>query len=150
VKAFKFHLEQARRWRSAQLILQEARVSKAAAIAAKIQEQLESTTDALRESGVRIHKGGSGEMLGAYADFARQAGRRIRELLKHAEDAARALRVEMNLLIQARRRLQLLDDLKEGERDDWQRAFDKETADFVDESHLAKLNQLQSKKRAGA
>ncbi len=154
MKAFHFHLEQARRWRTAQVTLQEARVSKAAAIAAKIQAQLDATSGELRASAVQIRTGSSGEALSGYADFARQAGRRIRELQKHAQDAGRALSVEMNLLIQARRRLRLLDDLKEGDRQEWQKAFDKETADFVDDSYLAKRNQvqsrLQSKKRAGA
>jgi hypothetical protein len=139
MKTFTFRLEQARRWRSAQLIIQEGRVSAAGAAAARIQAQLDGVIDALRSSTARIRENPTGDVLNAHAEFSRRADRRIRELQKRVEEARRALSVEMAVLVQARRRLQLIDDLKTTERAEWQKDFDKEIANFVDESHLGKL-----------
>jgi hypothetical protein len=151
VKAFSFRLEQALRWRSAQSTLQEARVSAAGAVVARIQAQLDALQEQLRLSALQIRQTPTGEALNAHAEFNRHAERHIREFGKQLHDARRKLSAEMSLLIQARRRLQLIEDDKEVSRERWQKEFEKETADFADESHLgkqqaekARLRRLQS------
>lgn len=139
MRAFQFRLEQARRWRSAQLVMQEGKVSIAAAAVARLQARIDNITQAIRSSAAVIREYPLGEVFGAHADFCRQAGRQIRELQPQHAEARRVLNGEMNQLIQARRRLQLIEDLKDGERTRWEKAFEKETADFVDESYLGKL-----------
>jgi flagellar export protein FliJ len=162
MRAFSFRLEQARRWRNAQLIVQEAKVSAAGATIARLQGQLDAAIEALQASAALIREAPTGETLNAHAEFTRHAHRRIPELQKRVLEARRTLNAEMSLLIQARRRSQLIEDLKDSEKAAWQKDFDKETAEFVDESHLGqlqaertRLRRLQSqvtivKKRVGA
>lgn len=139
MKAFQFRLEQARRWRSAQLVIQEGKVSVAAAAVARLQAGIENLTQAIQASAAVIREYPLGEVFGAHADFCRQAGRQIRDLQQQHSEARRILTAEMNQLIQARRRLRLIEDLKDGDRTRWEKACEKETADFVDESYLGKL-----------
>lgn len=155
MRAFHFRLEQARRWRSAQLIIQEGKVAAAGAAVARIQARIDSIIHAIRQSATVIRQYPLGEVLCAHADFCRYSGRKVRELQKQLSEARRVLSVEMSNLIQVRRRLQLIDDLKTAEQTKWQKALEKETADFVDESHLGKLQAIRSratikKQRAGA
>ncbi len=154
MKTFTFPLEQALRWRGTQQTLLEARVAAAAATVARIQAQLDSVNQQLHLSAAQIRQAPSGEALNAHAGFSRQASLKLREHEKQLHEAQRKLNAEMNLLIQARRRLKLIEELKTAARDRWQRDLEKETADFADERHLAaraaKNRALQSNKRAGA
>lgn len=139
MKAFQFRLEQARRWRSAQLVIQEGKVSVAGAAVARLQARIDNITQTIRSSAAVIREYPLGEVLGAHSDFCRQAGRQMRDFQQQHSEARRVLNMEMNNLIQARRRLQLIEDLRDAERTRWEKAFEKETADFVDESYLGKL-----------
>jgi hypothetical protein len=145
MRAFHFRLEQARRWRSAQLIIQEGKVSVAGAAVTRIQARIDSVIQAIRQSTTVIRQYPLGEVLSAHSDFCRSAGRQVRELQKQLSEARRVLSVEMANLIQVRRRLQLIEDLKTGERTKWEKELEKETADFVDESYLGKLQALRSR-----
>jgi len=145
MRAFHFRLEQARRWRSAQLVIQEGKVSSAGATVARIEARIDGIAQSLRSSVAAIREYPLGEVLAAHSDFCRHAGRQIRELQKQLAEARRLLSLEMNHLIQARRRLQLIEDLKAGERAKWEKAFEKEISDFVDESYLGKLQAVQSR-----
>lgn len=81
----------------------------------------------------------TGETLSAWADYARQSAGRIRNLEKQLLEARRELSAETKQLAQARRRLRLLEKLRERQQARWQREFDRETAAFADEAFLARL-----------
>jgi hypothetical protein len=152
VKAFKFRLEPARRWRETQVTLQEARVGIAVARLGGIQAQLEGVRDAQRRSVLQIREAPTGETLNAYADFSRRADRQLLELEKQAIDARRALASEMSLLTQAKQRLRLIEELKTTANINWHKEFNREIETFAGETFLGRLQagRLQSKKRAGA
>jgi hypothetical protein len=145
VKAFQFRLEQARRWRSAQLVIQEGKVSAAGAAVARLQARIDNITLAIRSSAAVIREYPLGEVLGAHSDFCRQAGRQMRDFEQQHSEARRVLNVEMDHLIQARRRLRLIEGLRDAERTRWEKAFEKETADFADESYLGKLQAARNR-----
>jgi hypothetical protein len=145
MRAFSFRLEQARRWRGAQLVIQEGKVSVAGASVTRLEARLDNVTETIRSSAAVIREYPLGEVLAAHSDFCRQAGRQVRELQKQVSEARRVLSAEMAQLIQTRRRLQLIDDLKDSERSQWEKDLDKEVSDFVDESHLRKLQAARTR-----
>ena len=139
MKAFRFQYESALRWRNAQLSLQDARVSAAAAAQTRLHGQLQAIEDALRRSQEEIRAHPTGESLGAHAAFSRLAARHMAGLQKNLEAAARQLAIELNLRMEARRRAQLLENLKSGHQAHWQADLDREISTFADEQHLFKM-----------
>jgi flagellar FliJ protein len=139
MKAFRFSLERALEWRRAELEQAEARFKQQTAELAAIDRQrAESEAADLRaEIEVRAWQPVSGEDLAALAAF-RTSMRRQRDLLQ-----VRRLECERNLaerqkeMMEARRRVRLLERLKERRLAEWQAAFDHELEQQAAESYLA-------------
>jgi flagellar export protein FliJ len=147
MKSFDFRLDQALRWRETQVSLQKARLAGAAGVAARAQEALDSQRAELTRQSQQVSRGATGTALESYAAYAGRAHARIRQLQEQAVAARQALDSEMNRLIEANRKVRLLENLKRAEHVRWTQQFDRELAAFADEAFLGKL---QSKKRTGA
>ena len=139
MKAFQFSLGRALEWRRAELEQAEARFKQQAAELAAIDRQrAESEAADLRaEIEVRAWQPVSGEDLAALGAF-RLGVRRQQELLQ-----ARRKQCESNLaerqkeMMEARRRVRLLERLKERRLAEWRAAFDRELEQQAAESYLA-------------
>jgi flagellar export protein FliJ len=138
VKAFTFRLEQVLRWRETEKSLQEARVATAAAALAKIQSWLEKVRAEL--AGARIDDNPDGSALRAYAAFRDHARARIHHLEGQARAAKRTVDLEMNCLVEADRKMTLIDNLRQRARTAWTREFDRELSTFADEAFLNRYN----------
>ena len=147
MKAFAFRLEQALRWRGEQANLQKSRLSAAVGNAAKIHAALAARQAEAAHAAAAVKLSPDGAALTAYAGFAARARSRIHDLEKRAREAEAALAAEMNRLVEANRKLRLLEKLKTNEQGRWRRAFDREIEAFAGEAFL---HRLQSRKRTGA
>jgi hypothetical protein len=138
MKAFSFRLEQALRWRRTQVDLQKSRVAGAAGRLAEIQAFLEARQAELSNATAGIGSAPTGFGLGSYAVFKDRSIARIRDLQAQALVAQRTVALEMNRLIEANRRVKLVENLKHGAHDRWLREFDRELAAFADEAFLCR------------
>jgi len=147
MKAFSFRLEQVLRWRGMQVSLQRARVAEAAGRISQLQAVLDSRHAEVVTSAAQIVREATGLTLGSYAAFVEKSRARIRELEQRLIAAQRLLAVETGRLIEANRRLRLIEDLKRKGHMNWQRELERELAAFADEAFLGRV---QSVRRTGA
>ena len=136
MKAFTFRLDRVLRWRATQVTLQQARVSAVLAGLGAAEKALEARKAGVRAGAGQIMQAATGATLHAYARFAAAAQRDIKNLEGQAALAGKAVAVEMNLLKEANRKMQLLENLRDARRDVWQKEFDRELAAFADEAFL--------------
>jgi flagellar export protein FliJ len=140
VKAFSFRLEQVLRWRDMQVGLQKARVGGAASHVSQLRSALDSRRVELATGAAQIVREPTGVALASYAGFVEKSRVRIRELEEQVTAAQRALALEMDRLIEANRKLRLLEDLKRKGHGHWQREMDRELAAFADEAFLGRIS----------
>jgi hypothetical protein len=136
MKAFSFRLEQALRWRAAQVNLGKTRAAAAAARVAAVAGDLEAQRSLLSTAATRILDGPTGGALESYARFKEKSHARIRDLEAQALIAQRTLTLEMNRLMEANQKLRLLENLRNASQGRWRKEFDRELADFADEAFL--------------
>jgi hypothetical protein len=146
VKSFAFRLDQVLGWRQGQVALQKSRVSAAAGRAATIDNKLNGRKREYADEAARIALQPSGADLKVYAGFADFSRREACNLQAQLKDAQAVVMAEMNALVEANRRVLLLQNLQSGARAAWVREFDRETAELADESFSAGYN--RGKKRA--
>jgi len=143
MKAFTFRLEQARRWRETQVDLMKLRAAAAAGRLAGIEAELEAERSGLSTAAARILDGPTGGALESYARFIEKSRAHIRDLEAQSLAAKRTLTLEMNRLIEANRRLKLIENLKHAGRERWRKEFNGELADFADEAFLSRLESVR-------
>ena len=92
------------------------------------------------------------EPTGAALDRTRVSGRasraRIRDCEAQALAAQRALALEMSRLVEANRKLRLLENLKGTDAGRWRREFDRELAAFADEAFLGRIQSENGRARS--
>lgn len=138
MKAFTFRLEQALRWRETQVRVQKSRVAAATGHSSGIQTLLDSQRAEAAGSAAQIVHSPTGMALASYAGFMDRSRVRIAGLETKLAAAQRAVAVEMGSLLDANRKLRLLENLKRTEQDRWRTEFDRELATFTDEAFLAR------------
>jgi flagellar export protein FliJ len=138
MKAFTFRLEQALRWRATQGDLAKTSVAAAAGRLSVLEADLESRRSDLSAAASRVSEGPTGGALEAYARFKERSHARIRNLEGQVLLAQRTFTLEMNRLVEANKKLRVLENLKGEAQGRWRREFDRELADFADESFLAR------------
>lgn len=138
MKTFSFRLEQMRQWRETQAQLQEARVATALAKLAEIRAAIEARRSELTAG--RVSGNVDGAELRAYAEFRQRMEARIRDLEGQAVAAQGAAAVEMGRLVEAGRKVKLIENLKRRARLAWTREFDRELNAFADEAFLNRHN----------
>ena len=140
MNAFRFPLEKVLGWRRAELDLAELKFQRlTAAVAAVDQALAELETAGIRaEILVRDWSPVCGRDLAALGSF------RLHVRKKNAELAARRVECEARLaagrgeMLEARRRLRLLERLRDRRFEDWRLARDKELEELAAESYLAR------------
>jgi len=148
MKAFQFRLDQALRWRATQLDLEKSRVSLAAQRLQELRAEIEARRAELSDGAGQLSvSGGTGSSLVLWAGFAERARRQIKDLESRATQAEQALSAQLQVVTEANRKVQLLENLKQSEQNKWQAEFNRELEAFAGESYLFRL---QSRKRTGA
>ena len=137
MKAFRFRPERVLDWREMERTLAASRVEVAQTALARLSAEL-STIDAALARGPEAAPSG--------ASLANQAAWRI-TLLRHrtaaelrVSGAQVTLRQQESALLEASRRVKLLEKLKENSLSRWHSDLDRETAAFAAEVHLSRYN----------
>jgi flagellar export protein FliJ len=139
MKKFSFPLESARRLRQQQQELEEAKLGE---IAARLHEWKRriASLDAERdqaEGALRGRKTFEGAELSALENYRSEAARRRRNLEADLGQERQRLGAQRQVLVEAKRRVELLERLKEKALADWRREWDKEQEQAATEVHLA-------------
>lgn len=139
MKAFQFRLERVLEWRRTELDLAEARFQEQMAVLAGIErEHAEMEADGIRaEIQVREWRPVSGGDLAALDGFRLQMKAREKALVARRSEGARKLAERQAAMLEARRRLRLLERLKERRLGEWRVACDREIEEQAAELYLA-------------
>ncbi len=145
MKAFRFRLDQALRWRGTQRDIEQTNVAAAAKRLADIHAETDLRRTELRNASGQLGPVTSGTALELLSAFSGKTRRRIADLEKAAVKAQQDLAARTQIMLEANRKVRLLENLKQKGREDWQHEFDKELETFAGESFLGRL---QSRERA--
>lgn len=140
MKSFEFRLERVLRWRTAQLISEEAKLRRLIEDQAGITQQLHQ----LRAEKSKIE--GSAASLGSlygndlttlhgYRLHTAKEETRLREALSRKEQE---IAVQQRCYREAKQRLRLLEELRTRRLDTWRHEFDKEIEEIAAESFMAR------------
>ncbi len=140
MNSFRFPLQKVLDWRRTQLELEEANFRKQMAAVAELDRQAAEIEAAGRrtEALVRTWNPVAGTDLEALDRYRQYVKTRELEMQVPRQDARRRLAAQQQVMLEARRRLRLLEKLKDRRRAEWQAAFDKELEEMAAESFLAR------------
>jgi flagellar export protein FliJ len=144
MKAWRFRLEAALRWRGAQLrVAQEAAAAAARRVTA-IERETGALYGALRQGGRELAPSGSAafQTWDAYVDRAR---RRIAFLEAELWKARAQTAAAKQKVMEAHRSVQALENLRESQRAEWVLAFHREMDAFADEAFSAGLARARAR-----
>jgi flagellar export protein FliJ len=140
VKAFQFPLQKVLDLRARQLELEEAKLQRAAAALAVVDREredlLKGRADA--EALVRGVAAVPGEELAALGAFRTYTEGHAKRIAQRRAEAEKALEQQRSVMLEARRRLRLLERLKERRHEEWSAAAAKELEEIASESYLAR------------
>jgi hypothetical protein len=139
LKAFRFRLDPALRWRTTQLHLEQERVLQATAHLAAIQKDLLDTHDGLRKASSDLISAGSAAF-GSWSAYGDRCRRRILSLEEQLRQAKKALALQTQKMVDAHRGLRVLENLKRGDQNEWTGELNRESEAFAGEAHLARLS----------
>ncbi len=143
MKAFQFRLESALRWRVTQLRLAQEALSRAAGQVATVQARLNQHHADLRSGSAALVAAGSAafETWPAYVERCRRGIRAAEEELREA----RKMLAERTLtMLDAHKKLQVIENLKRDAHARWTAESDRETEAFASEAFLARLVRLKT------
>ncbi len=140
MQPFHFRLEKVLAWRRTELEVEQFKMRRLASEMdaidrSRAQVALERTTaerEVLRAASVK------GNQLGVHAAFLVHLGSRERELARRREEQEQRMAVQHQRLLEARRRLRLLEELKARRRAEWAAELNRELETFAAEAHLAR------------
>ena len=138
VKAFRFRLDPALRWRATQLRLEQEAVSRAAAQIAAIQQELIAIHTELRAGSAQLAAAGSAAFA-SWAAYTDRSRRRIRALEDRLREARKTLTLQTRKAVEAHQKLRVLENLKRDGRAEWEKELGRETEAFAGEAFLARL-----------
>lgn len=140
MNAFRFRLERVLAWRRSQLDLAEIEFRQlTAAVAAVDQALAELETAGLRaEILVRDWSPVCGRDLAALGSFRLHVRKKNAELAMRRAECNGRLKAGRTAMLEARRRLRLLERLRQRRFEDWRLARDKELEALAGESYLAR------------
>jgi flagellar export protein FliJ len=138
VKAWRFRLEPALRWRAAQLRLAQEAAAAAARRVTTIERETGALYAALRSGGRELAQAGSAAFHAwdAYTDRARRRIAFLESELWKARGAAAAAKQNV---MEAHRGVRALENLRETQHAEWMREFHRGLDAFADEAFAARL-----------
>jgi flagellar export protein FliJ len=139
MKAFRFTLERALDWRRTELEQAEIAFKQQTAALAEIDRQRAETetADVLAQMEVRAWRPVSGSDLAALGAFRVESQRRQEKLRACRVEREKELSSRWKAMMEARRRLRLLERLKERRLSEWRAACDRELEEQAAEAYLA-------------
>jgi flagellar biosynthesis chaperone FliJ len=140
MNAFRFPLEKVLAWRRSELELAELKFQQLTAAVAAVDKALaELETAGIRaEILVRDWSPVCGRDLAALGNFRLHVRKKNTELAARRAECAGRLAAGRGAMLEARRRLRLLERLKQRRLEDWRIARDKELEELASESYLAR------------
>jgi hypothetical protein len=148
MRAFRFRLEQALRWRENQVNLQKSNVAGAAGQLAQIEARLEKQRSELTSATALLIEEPTGAVLESYAGYKEASRARIRDSEAQVLAAQRTLALERSRLVGADQKLRMLENLKCTGSGLWRKEFDRELAVFADEAFLGKIQSENRRARS--
>ena len=143
MKAFRFGLEQALRWREQNVRLEEARLAAAGARVAAIRaEQAACDQRGVVAARDVIELDASG-VFHCYEAFRRASRKQALVLLDREKTAGSEYAARMASLVEASRKARLLEKLRESAVRKWQSEADREVSDFAAEAFLMRHSALR-------
>jgi flagellar export protein FliJ len=140
MSAFHFPLQKVLEWRRTQLELEEAQYRRQMAALVALDRQ-RAEIDAAGKSAerqVREWNPLAGGELAALGGFRLHVQRRQQEMVAPRAECSKQLQRQQEIMLEARRRLRLLERLKDRRMAEWRAARDKGLEALASESYLAK------------
>jgi hypothetical protein len=144
VSAFQFRLQRILDWRRTQLELEEAQYRRQVADLAEI-DRKRAEAEAAGEAAERVVRAWNplgGDDLKALGAFRIHVKNQELELVAPRAVCVQQLDNQHRQVLEARRRLRLLEKLKERRKSEWQAADEKQMEELASESYLAKWQSL--------
>jgi flagellar protein FliJ len=146
MKNFRFRLERVLDWRRTELELEQARVQQ------QLRElmELDSERANIEAAGIRAEievrawRPLAGSDLTALAAFRQHVIGKEKQIEARREEARRRLESRKTAMIEARRRSELLERLKQRRLAEWRAASDRELEQLAAESYVARLSRAGS------
>jgi flagellar export protein FliJ len=141
MKGFCFRLQKVLEWRRTELDLEQARLEQEMLESMKLDsERADLEAAGIRsEFEVRAWRPLTGSDLAALAAFRRHVVGKEKQIEDLREEARRKLESRKTAVIEARRRCELLERMKQRRREEWQAAADRELEQAAAESYLARF-----------
>lgn len=136
MKAFHFRLDPALRWRSTELRLEREGVSRAASHLLKLQTELNAVHVGLRSGGAELISAGS-VAFASWAAYVDRCRRRIGILEDQSREAKQSLSLQTRKMVEAHRKVRVLENLKRDDQAAWVRELSRETETLASEAFLA-------------
>jgi flagellar export protein FliJ len=149
VKAFGFRLDQARRWRTTQAEIEKSRFSVAAHAVRQIHCEIDRHHADLSQGSAQLAEGyPAGASFELWGAFTERSSRRIKELGLKAAEAEKALAAQREVMVEADRKLRLLENLKQKAQVEWRAEFNRELEAFAGEGYLFRLQSKKGRARS--
>jgi capsule polysaccharide export protein KpsE/RkpR len=144
LKAFRFPLDQALRWRSTQFDLAKARAAAATAKLAQLRTAVEALKSELQSQRLALTRGGPGGDYVAWNSYAGAADRRLEALAGRIRAAEAEVAECMKALLEADRQMRLLSNLRGQHQARWTADFNRELEAFAAEAFLSRIQLRKS------
>ncbi len=140
MKAFHFNLDRVRDWRARQLELEESALRRMLAERAALEARAEGLERERGEARQAVAGSGSatGQDLAALDAFLRHAALEKRRLAEARAACLQRITVQQGQVLAARRRVEVIERLRERRRAEWQAASDREQENLAADLFLAK------------
>jgi hypothetical protein len=143
MRHFRFRLERALEWRRTELELERAKFEQQMLEMTRLDsERADIEAAGIRsEIEARTWRPLTGSDLRALAAFRRYVIGKEKQIEARREEGRRKLESRKSAMIEARRRCELLERMKQRRREEWQAAADRELEQVAAESYLARFAQ---------
>ena len=142
MQPFRFRLEKVLSWRGTQLEMEQYQMKRLSAeLDATERERALMVVERTRAESAVLGAGRiDGADLAAHAAFLVRLGHQERELERRRQEQEQRLAAQHQRLMEARRRVRLLERLKTRRRAEWELELNRELEQFAAEAHLARWN----------
>lgn len=142
MKAFEFRLQRVADYRQQQLDLEKNRLQNLSGQMQRLDEERISLERQRSEAEHNVASRGenlTGEDVSALAGFQEYVARRAREMQQQKRELAAEIDQQRTVVVEAERRVKLLDRLKDRKLREWKASSDRELDELASDSHLARL-----------
>jgi flagellar FliJ protein len=141
MKAFEFRLQRIADFRRQQADVAKSRLQMLLSEMQRLEDERRSLEEQRQEARTSVtgQSDAKGEDFVALASFQEYLGRQLKELAQKQTDLAAKIEKQRDVVVEAERKVKLLDRLKERKFQEWRAASDRELDDLAADSHLARL-----------